>query len=120
MEQVIRTIESATGLPVKPFGTNTIEDCICYKIVPMTDNGAVATNRLELRIITSSLEDCLTAKSAILSSLVTVGDEKKLAHIQDCHLNGGGSLYDANTKTTHVILYLIITTKSEVISNGKH
>lgn len=117
MEQIIKAIEQATSLPVRPLFSDTIEDCVTYKIVPHSDNGAVAVTQLELRIITKTLAASQTAKSAILSALVTVGDQSKLGYNQ-CYLNGGGQIYDYDTKTIHTILYLYITQKSEVSYNG--
>jgi hypothetical protein len=55
MEQIIKAIEQATGLPVRPFFSDTIEDCVTYTIVPYSDSGAVAVTKLKLRIITKTL-----------------------------------------------------------------
>lgn len=117
MEQVIRAIESAAGLPVRPYGTTVNEECVTYAFSPLTDDGAVAVRRLELRIITRTVAKAEQIRPAILSSLVTVGDNPKHGY-NGCYLNGGGSLWDDTTKMTHTILYLYITTKSEVSYNG--
>lgn len=117
MERIIKAIESATGLFVKPLKTDKVEECVVYAIVPQTDDGAVATYRLELRIITNTVAKGEEVKSAILSTLLTVGDIPKHGY-NECYLNGGGQLYDADTKTVHTLLYLYITKKSEVSLNG--
>lgn len=118
MEKVIQAIQSAVGeLPVKPYGTDINEECVCYAFSPISDDGAVAVRRLELRIITRTVAKTEQLRPTILSTLVTVGDEPKHGY-NGCYLNGGGSLWDNNTKMTHTILYLYITTKSEVSYNG--
>lgn len=118
MEQVIQAIQSAAGeLPVKPYGTDINEECVCYAFSPISDDGAVAVRRLELRIITRTIAKTEEVRPKILSTLVTVADNPKHGYLR-CYLNGGGSLWDDNTKMTHTILYLYITTKSEVSYNG--
>ena len=117
MEQVIQAIQSAVDVPVRPYGTNINEEAVCYAFSPMSDDGAVSVRRLELRIITRTVSKAESLRKSLLSTLVTVGDEPKHGY-NGCYLNGGGSLWDDNTKMTHTILYLYITMKSEVSYNG--
>ena len=118
MERVIAALASAAGeLPVKPYGTDINEETVCYTISPMSDTGAVSVRRLEVRIITRTVAKAQELQKSILSALVTVGDNPKNGY-NSCYLNGGGSLWDDNTKMTHTILYLYITMKSEVSYNG--
>lgn len=120
MEKVVAALVSAAGeLPVKPYGTDINEEAVCYTISPVSDDGAVAIRRLEVRIITRTVALAQKLQSSILSALVTVGDNPKNGY-NSCYLNGGGSLWDDNTKMSHTILYLYITMKSEVNYNGKH
>ena len=114
MKDIISAIETATGLPVKPFGTNTIENCIVYKFNTVSDNGTVAQMKLELNIITKTIAEAVSIEAAIKTALVTVGDSKKLAGYNSAAVNGGGSLYNDETKTVHTFLYIIFTKKSEV------
>ena len=118
MVQVIDAIESAAGgLPVKPYGTNINEETVCYAFSPVSDDGAVSVRRLELRLITRTVAKAEELRKSLISALVTVGDNPKNGY-NSCYVNGGGSLWDDNTKMTHTILYLYITMKSEVNSNG--
>lgn len=117
LETIIKAIEEATGMTVKPLGSNNLEECICYTWTPSSDNGAVRVVELELRIITKTISTAEQARPQILSTLVTVGDEGKLGYNQ-CYLNGGGQVYDPETKLYHTVMYLYITTKSEVRRNG--
>lgn len=112
MELIIKTLQEVTKLPVKPFGIDSLDECIIVSPVPQTDDGAVKTWRLELRLITKTLENAEKIKPLILSALVTKGDEPKLNYLS-CFQNGGGSLKDPNG-TVHSIMYFYITQKSEV------
>lgn len=114
MKDIISAIETATSLPVKPFGTKTIENCIVYKFNTVTDNGIVAQIRLELNIITKTIAEAASIEAAIKSALVTVGDTKKIAGFNSAAVNGGGTLFNEDTQTVHTILYIILTKKSEV------
>lgn len=113
MKEIIKALEAATSLSLKPFGTNKIEDCICYSSYVISDNGAVRQDKLELRLITKTVEDAERLKPIIISTLTTVGDNKKFNYL-GCAVNGGGTLRDAATGTIHTLLYFIITKKSEV------
>ena len=118
MEQVIATITSAAGsIPVKPYGTNTNEEAVCYAFSPISDDGAVSVRRLELRIISRTIAGTEGIRQSLINALVTVGDEPKNGYLS-CYLNGGGSLWDNNQQMIHTILYFYITTKSEVSYNG--
>lgn len=83
-------LENATSLPVKPFGTDTIEECICYKWYSVSDDGAIAQKRLELRLITFDMAEAEARRQQIINALVPIGDTCKIAGIYDCKLNGGG------------------------------
>lgn len=116
MEKIIKKLTDVTSLPVKPFGIDSLDECIIYTIVPQSDDGAVQVERLELRLITHTLERAQQLKPLITSALVTVGDEGKNGY-NSCVLNGGGCLKDPNG-TVHTIMYLYITRRSEVKING--
>lgn len=113
MTEIIKALEAATSLSIKPFGTDAIEDCICYSSYVISDNGAVKQEKLELRLITKTITEAERIKPIIISTLVTVGDNKKLNYL-GCELNGGGTLKDAATGTIHTLLFFVITKKSEV------
>lgn len=113
MERIIPILEQETNLPVKPFGIDSLDECIIYTMVPQTDDGAVQTWRLELRLITKTLARADELKTKILSALVNKGDSQKINGILNCELNGGGCMEDPNG-TIHTLMYLYITEKSEV------
>lgn len=112
MERIIKKLQDVTALPVKPHGIDSLDECIVYTPVPQSNDGAVQVDRLELRLITHTLERAEQLKPLITSALVTVGDEGKNGY-NSCVLNGGGSMKDPNG-TLHTIMYFYITRKSEV------
>lgn len=117
MKELIPLIQSATGLEVKPFQTNKIEECVIYKEYPLNDDGAVCQMRLELRVVGKSLARCEELSQKIKQVLITIGDMKKQSDILECRQNGGGCLRDESTQTIHNLLYFTITIKSEVNIN---
>lgn len=117
LENVIKEIESVVDIPVRPYGIDVIDEAVCYTLTPLTDDGAVATDRLEIRIITRTVAKAQDLRQAVVNALVTVGDNSKDSYLS-CTLNGGGNLWDDNTKLSHTILYFYITMKSEVIYHG--
>lgn len=110
MLSTLKKIKEVTGLPVKPFQLGA-KDGICYKIVSANNDGAKRQTRLELRIITDTIDESEVIKDKICNALITIGDEKKLEDVEWCYLNGGGQLFDVNTKTFHTILYLYLLQK---------
>lgn len=119
LTKVVEVMQNAVGedLPVKPFGIDEPAEAVCYTWTPQTDDGAVATGRLELRLITRTVAKAEELRKSLISTLVTVGDNPKNGYL-GCYLNGGGTLWDDDHKMTHTILYLYITMKSEVNHNG--
>ena len=113
MKQIIKELTDILSVPVLPFETPKIQDCVCYKYYMERNTGAVEQYRLELRIITKTVTSAEDIKQKILQALVTVADNEKLGY-KSCELNGGGALKDADTNTIHTLLYFDIVKKSEV------
>ena len=110
---IITAWETATGLSVKPFYTTSKSDCIVYNWYSLADDGAVANKKLELRLITSTYANAESKRKKIIECLVPTGDNIKINGLFECVLNGGGSLYDFDTKTVHTLLYFNCITGSE-------
>lgn len=116
---MIRTIEEATGLPVYPFLSHVQGEGIVYTIEPQSDDGIKQQERLTIRIVADTLAKGREYSTMVKNCLLTVGDKpRKSLGILECHLNGGGSLKDEQTKMTHIILYFYVTRISEVNYNG--
>ena len=111
---IINTLGDALSIPIKPFDTDKIEDCVVYRFYPATDNGAVQTNRLQLRIITKTLKKAEQYKDDVKQSLLAIGDNNKIKGINSIILNGGGTLKDYETNTVQIIMYFDIVSKSKI------
>lgn len=112
IKEILGTL-SALSIPVKPLFTDSIEDCIVYTYNSLTDDGATAQKNLELRLITKTYENAEVMRKKIIELLVPIGDSIKIDGIYSCVLNGGGSLFDENTKTYHTLLYFNLVIRSE-------
>lgn len=115
LKSILQALSSATQLPVKPLFTTTIGDQIVYKHYPLSDNGAHSLQRLEIRLITKTYENAESYRKIIINTLVPVGDNVLIDGITECYVDGGGSLYEGETKTYHTILYFNYTQRSENI-----
>ena len=113
IKAIISALQTATNLPLKPLFTENIGAQIVYTHYPTTDNGAKSIQRLELRLITLSYSEAERLRKVIINTLVPVGDNVLIEGITDCELNGGGSLYEGETKTYHTLLYFNYIQKSE-------
>lgn len=112
IEKIVQALRSATRLPVKPLSTTDNKECILYNLFPQTDDGAVATHRLELRLITKTVEDADHYRKLIIETLVNSGDNIKINGIYNCDLNGGGQEVEFETNTIHTFLYFNLVTRS--------
>lgn len=113
LKEIISTVETATSLTAYPLKTVFKDDCIVYTYSPISDDGAVARHRIELRIITKTIDKSEVYRKQIISALVPSADNMKINGMYSCQLNGGGQLRDAGTETIHTILYFDYITKSD-------
>lgn len=113
IKKIITALENATSLPVKPMFTTEIGNQIVYSHYSVLDNGARSQQRLEIRLITTSYSDAESYRKRIIGALVPVGDNILIDGITSCELNGGGSLYEGETKTYHTLLYFDYIHRSE-------
>ena len=113
IRSIITALEKATSLPVKPLDTDTIEDCIVYRIYPNKDDGATSQQKIELRLITETLAEAAVYRKQIIKALVPTGDNQTITGIYKCILNGGGQLKEYSTNTIHTLMYFDILTRSE-------
>jgi len=99
------------GYPVKPYATDTIEDCILYKLVPVSNDGVKQQDRLEITVISTNLLTAQQMIEKIKCALLTIGDTQFNNDILEISLNGGGSLENVETNTYHLKAYFIMTSK---------
>ncbi len=112
--ELVKTIKDATKLNVYAFAAPRVEQCVVYNYTPLSDNGAKATARVEVRVIAFTLAEALEIKSKVLNALMAAGDGSKLKQVTKLEVSGGGSLEELTSKTTHLFFNLNITIKSEV------
>lgn len=89
--EILNVIEQASGLPVRALSSDKKEEQIIYNLVPVSDDGILKLDRLELNIICSTLEKAEAADDSIRTALLSAGDLKKNG-VQDIAVNGGGTL----------------------------
>lgn len=99
------------GYPLRPFGTETIENCIVYNLVPLTGDGVKEQSRLEITVISRGMQEGLAILEQIKSVLLTLGDEPLTSGILSVALNGGGSLENWETGTYHCKAFFIVVSK---------
>lgn len=116
ISKIITALTNATSLPVKPMMTTKIENQIVYNHYPLSDNGAKSIQRLELRLITKTYSEAESYRKLIIQALVPVGDNILIDGITDCELNGGGTLYEGETKTYHTMLFFNYIHRSENVN----
>lgn len=101
----------ALGYPVKPYGSEKIEDCIIYNFVPLTSDKIKEQSRLEITVITKSMGDGLEILEGVKEILLTRGDEQLTDNILNVALNGGGSLENLETNTFHFKANFIVLSR---------
>lgn len=104
--EILQKIEEASGLPVRALYSDTTENQIIYKLIPLTDNGIIRTDRLELNIAVSSLKEAEEADRKIREALLSPGDLKKNG-VLDIYINGGGTLL-SEVAVHRLVNYIVI------------
>lgn len=112
IKEIVGLLEEATSLPVSPEYIKGKRDCIVYNYYTATDDGAVSSYRLEIKVITNKYEAGQLVKDTVVKTLVTVGDEPLTNTILSCNVNGGGSLRDSATEQYQQIIYFDVITRS--------
>ena len=113
---MLDAIEQITGLTVFPNLSTSTDECIVYSLEQVSDDGVKKTERFTVRIITKDMVKADIVANQVKQLLLTVGDNtKEEFDILECVQNGGGVLYDKETKMNHSILIFYFTKKSEVL-----
>lgn len=110
LESLLGAIQQATGIAPQAYMTDKAgKPAITYSFYRATDNGAVATYRLQTRVFGKTQEQAIEVEQKITDSLVTLGDSTKFG----CSIssNGGGALLDAETNTPQVLTYFDVVAK---------
>lgn len=109
--KLINLIEKETGLQVKLFYTKEVEPCIVYDISPISNNGIVAQDNLQIRIIHNSARECILAEEKINKLLLSCGDRIG-EDFTSARVNGGGFMPQDETNTVHKYTFYLIKRKA--------
>ena len=109
--KLINLIEKETGLQVKLFYTKEVEPCIVYDISPISNNGIVAQDNLQIRIIHNSARECIEAEEKINKLLLSCGDRIG-DDFTSARINGGGFMPQDETNTVHKYTFYLIKRKA--------
>lgn len=109
---IVSALESATKLPVYPFWTDELKECIVYEWTPRSDDGNKQNAQLMVRIKTKTMARAELLAGYVKSALITLGDSKK--NDAWCKQNGGGTLKDATTGFIDYIMYFDLVFRSDI------
>ena len=110
VQKTDEAVSALIGNRIYPFhSSDTSQDSIAYTPVPLEDDGVKETWRVEITIISKSLENSMTIDTAIRNALLTIADAQLTDSIMQVTLNGGASLYNYETNTYHITGYYYIT-----------
>ena len=107
----ILCILKTLGYNIYPFGTEKIENCIIYNLIPISSNKIIEQNRLEITVISLDMQIGLKMLENIKQALITLGDKSLTNNILAINLNGGGSLENLETNTFHFKAFFNIKSK---------
>ena len=109
---IVSALESATKLPVYPFWTDELKECIVYEWTPRSDDGNKQRAQLMIRIKTKTMARAESLATTVKQTLVSLGDEKK--NDAWCKQNGGGTLKNEATGFIDYIMYFDLVFKSDI------
>lgn len=72
-----------------------------YEYTPLTNDGVKGQTRLELTAVAGSIGESLEIMENVNKVLITIGDKELTGDIKSVRQNGGGQLFNADTKTWH-------------------
>lgn len=113
--QSLKTDESVKGFVgdrITAFSSGTTKDCIIYTFAPQTDNAVLRTDKLELTIISKSIDRMYAIHEAVKTRLLTFGDRPYNGAILTIEANGGGVLENIKTGTFHHTTFYYIGSRS--------
>lgn len=109
---IVSALTSATRLPVFPFWTEELKECIVYEWTPRSDDGNKQVAQLMVRIKTKTMADAETYAVAVKSALISLGDTQ--ANGAWCKQNGGGTLKNEATGFIDYIMYFDLVYRSDI------
>jgi hypothetical protein len=113
IQEILTAIEAASGIAPEAFNSANIQQLpsVSYTLYKQSDNAVIERWRLQTRVTAESLEEAMTTNEAIISALVTLGDEEKFGALR-IEINGGGTLEEPETRLPQLLTYYDIQNKS--------
>jgi hypothetical protein len=103
IKSIVSALRTATSLPVFPFATDGLKECVVYEWTPLSDDGAKETAQLMVRIKARDMATAEAKAAAVRSALISIGDNKN--NKAWCKQNGGGTLRNEDTGFIDWIMY---------------
>lgn len=111
-DAALKSLLGATSSDTKiyPYSTDITGGAIVYILSPVSDEDALRTDKLEIRVISNDLGKAHTIDNRVRAIMKTIGDTSN-GNMLKVLINGGGSLEDLKTETYHILTYYYITQK---------
>lgn len=103
MIRVINAIKQAVSIPIVPLEAENTGEQVIYNITPISDNGILKANRLQLNIVAKNLAYAEMYDTAIRKAILNIGDSCPVDGINSITVNGGGTL--TSEAGVHRIVY---------------
>ena len=102
VQKADEAVHALIGGRIYPFYTADLsQDCVVYVPTPIEDDGIREVWRVEITIISKSIENSMIIDSAIRKALLTIADNQLTNSILQVALNGGAMLKNYETETFH-------------------
>lgn len=100
----------------KIYNTSTIYigDCIIYNYINLIDDGIRVQDRLEITACSKDEDKAREIIDRVKQLIITVADSQKVNGILEITQNGGGKLFDEDTKLSKLKAYFTIKAKSKI------
>lgn len=98
---------------ITPFGVFAVNN-MYYKATKLSSDGVTGQMRFELTAICDNYKNSINAITETEKTLLTKGDNKSSDDILSILRNGGGNMYNDETKTYHETAIFIITYKERI------
>lgn len=117
LEKIISLLrEKFPQMSIEPFFQEGYSKGMVYSCSPLSDDGIVRRDKLEIHLIDNNLKTLCETDNAIRKELLTIADETLTNEILQISINGGGTMEDLITNTYHLITYYNIVSKGGKIN----
>lgn len=86
-------------------------ECVLYSWIPVASNKIKRTDKLEINVVTETIEKGIQIEERLKQLLLTFADKPLSDSIKEVELNGGGLIYDYERRKYHRILYFYVLSR---------